>query len=149
MNLEFINQTDTKFDKKIINKMIDDIFSHEKIINIYELQTSLNSITVIFVTLDESKRLNNTFRKKNYPTDVLSFAAVEDDSLGELAICYDLITSQAKEHEVTFLMEMVYMLLHGVLHLFGFDHEEKEEGEVMLKLQDHIFDDLIKDSFYQ
>jgi probable rRNA maturation factor len=81
---------------------------------------------------NELRRLNRQFRKKDYATDVLSFPAIEDlDSvlgepaggLGDLAISFDKAKQQAVEHHHAVGEEIAVLMLHGVLHLMGMDHE--------------------------
>lgn len=70
--------------------------------------------------------LNARFRKKDYPTDVLSFPSGSDDPddpIGDIAISFDRAREQAKEWGHTPELEIQILLLHGVLHLNGFDHE--------------------------
>lgn len=101
-------------------------------------------LTLVFVDEPEGKKLNLTYRSKNRATDVLSFEALEPNSLGELVLCTPVLKTQAKEHDLSFRFEVGYMLLHGVLHLLGYDHEKgKAEAEQMFQLQDEIFDCLI------
>lgn len=95
------------------------------------------SLMVAFVTDKEIARLNGDFRGKPRPTDVLSFDPVEPGSLGELVIALDVIKRQAKDHEHSKRAELGYMLLHGVLHLLGYDH-----GPRMFAIQDRVFDRL-------
>lgn len=98
-------------------------------------------LILVFLDLKEAKRLNLQFRGRNYATDILSFDPIDPGSLGELVICPQVLKKQAKEHELSFNLELGYMVLHGVLHLLGFDHEESDEdAHVMFKLQDEIFD---------
>lgn len=102
------------------------------------------NLVVVFATTKEIQILNKNYRGKNKPTDILSFAPVEKDFLGELVICPEVIRKQAKEHFLTFNEELGYMLLHGVLHLLGFDHEKsKKEEKIMFSIQDKIFEDLV------
>ncbi len=77
------------------------------------------------VTSDaELRRLNREFRKKDYATDVLSFPAGDfGDSLGELAISFDRADAQAAELGHPAEQEIEILMLHGVLHLLGMDHE--------------------------
>ena len=71
------------------------------------------------------RRLNRQFRKKDYATDVLSFPAPEDqnDVLGEMAISFDRAKQQAAAHRHAVGEEIDVLMLHGVLHLMGMDHE--------------------------
>ena len=70
----------------------------------------------------ELRRLNRRFRAKDYPTDVLSFPA-GDSSLGEIAISVDRAREQAAEFGHTVEEEIGVLMLHGLLHLLGMDHE--------------------------
>jgi probable rRNA maturation factor len=73
---------------------------------------------------DELRRLNRQFRKKDYATDVLSFPALEnDDVLGEIAISFDQAKQQAAERHHRVGEEIAVLMLHGLLHLLGMDHE--------------------------
>ena len=93
----------------------------------------------------QAKKVNFTFRQKNYATDVLSFEGDDQNILGELIICPEVVLRQAREHRLSFREELGYMILHGVLHLLGFDHEKSEtEAKRMFALQDRIFDKLCR-----
>lgn len=101
-------------------------------------------VTLVFVSAIESKRLNHQYRKKKYATDVLSFAGLHAGHLGDLAICPDVVKKQAREHQLSFQHELGYMVLHGLLHLLGYDHEDSDiRAKQMFKLQDKIFDSLV------
>lgn len=74
------------------------------------------------------RNLNEAYRKKNYPTDVLSFPAPEifreaGGYLGELVICLPTLRAQAAKLGHSDKLELEVLLIHGVLHLIGFDHE--------------------------
>ncbi len=98
-------------------------------------------LILVFLDTRDAKKLNSQFRGKDYATDVLSFDPIDPQSLGELVICPQVLKKQAKEHELSYNLELGYMVLHGVLHLLGFEHEDNEEdAAVMFKLQDEIFD---------
>ena len=98
-------------------------------------------LILVFLDTKTAKKLNQQFRGRDYATDVLSFDPIDPQSLGELVICPQVLKKQAKEHGISFELELGYMVLHGVLHLLGFDHEENEQqAEEMFKLQDEIFD---------
>jgi probable rRNA maturation factor len=77
------------------------------------------------------QRLNRRFLGKNYPTDVLSFPAEADDGqLGELAISGERATAQAREFGHSVEEEIRVLMLHGVLHLMGMDHE-RDRGAML------------------
>ncbi|MBX9767717.1 MAG: rRNA maturation RNase YbeY [Bdellovibrionales bacterium] len=102
-------------------------------------------LNLVFVSAPEMKRLNRQFRGKNYATDVLSFTAIEPGVLGELVLCTSVLRRQALDHGLSFREELGYMVLHGLLHLLGYDHEQSErEAKKMFGLQDQVFEHLLK-----
>ena len=101
-------------------------------------------LTLVFVSKAAIKSLNQQFRGKDKPTDVLSFDPLEPSSLGELTFSAEVLGKQAEEHDLSFRDELVYMLYHGVLHLCGYDHEESEkEAKQMFAIQDKAFHDFL------
>lgn len=102
-------------------------------------------VRLIFVSAPEMKKLNRTFRSKAYATDVLSFPSPDAEDLGELVLCPQVIARQAREHGLSFREELAYMVLHGVLHLLGFEHEGvRDRGRAMFQIQDDIFQKIDK-----
>ena len=100
------------------------------------------NLTLAFVGEQEIKELNKTFRNKNSVTDVLSFAPVDKDSMGELALCLPVILQKEKKNSKEWLY---YLILHGMLHLMGFDHEKDQyEAQKMYGIQDSVFQKLIR-----
>lgn len=90
------------------------------------------ALSLAFVSKAEIKKLNKKFRKKNKPTDVLSFNLVDGGYLGEIVICPEVVKENAKKYNVTLKQEMIKMFVHGILHLCGYDHEKSEkEAEIM------------------
>lgn len=91
----------------------------------------------------EIQELNRSFRQKDRPTDVLSFPANEKDdpfpstSLGDVVISVDTARRQANEYGVLFEEEITRLLLHGILHLLGYDHEgvPPVEAQAMRRLE--------------
>lgn len=101
-------------------------------------------LTIIFLSRSKAKKINLQFRGKDYATDILSFSDPEGDVLGELALCPAVLQSQAKDNKHSFQMELNYLLLHGVLHLLGYDHEgtaakHKKRAKIMFQIQDEVF----------
>lgn len=89
--------------------------------------------TCVVSSDDEVQRLNKQFRKKDYPTDVLSFANApfvrRSTNLGEIAISIDRARAQAAECRHGVGDEIRILMLHGVLHLTGLDHE-RDNGQM-------------------
>ena len=97
-------------------------------------------LTVVYLDPPAARQLNFQYRQKDYATDVLSFGDKSSDSLGELVICPQVLKKQAKDHGLSYQQELAYMILHGVLHLLGYDHETNErQAKLMFAIQDDIF----------
>ena len=106
-----------------------------------------NELTLVFVSAPEIKALNARYRGKESATDVLSFSASnwEPQSLGELVLCLPVIDRQAQEHRHSFREELGYMVLHGILHLLGYEHEKSTtQARRMFQLQDAVFESLCR-----
>lgn len=85
------------------------------------------------VESEESRTLNFAYRKKNKPTNVLSFSYGEEARplLGDLILCREVVLEEATLQHKTPIAHFAHMTVHGTLHLLGFDHETPEEAEVM------------------
>jgi probable rRNA maturation factor len=90
-------------------------------------------VGVSFVKKGVMKRLNRAYRKKDKPTDVLSFNINESGFLGDVIICPEVAKANAKKYGVTLKAEMMRLVIHGMLHLLGMDH-----GKKMFRMQDKI-----------
>ena len=101
-------------------------------------------VSVNFVTENKIKAINKIYRKKDKITDVISFSAQEGErvgdekDLGDIFICLKKIKKQAKEYGVSWEEELVRMLVHGVLHLLGYDHQSVRDEKEMIGLQERI-----------
>ncbi len=105
------------------------------------------AVVIAFVSDRKMRKLNGTFRGKNLTTDVLSFPFEADefnqDMLGDIAISLEQAARQAKENNLTFSTEIKQLILHGILHLCGYDHET-DNGE-MNSLEVQLRDKLLID----
>lgn len=95
-------------------------------------------IAIRFTTAEELATLNEAHRQKTGTTDVLSFPADDDDFLGDIALAYEVMESQAKEMGITLADHCLHLLLHGLLHLSGHDHIDDDEAAVMESLEIQI-----------
>ena len=138
-NFEIINET---------NEKIKELEEVENVLN-YALrhQNINNSIfSVIIVDEDKIKKLNKEYRNKDSITDVISFALEDDNTfiktnfrvLGDIYICIKRAKEQSIEYGHSLLRELSFLSIHGLLHLLGYDHMEKEDEQVMFKLQEEI-----------
>ena len=89
-----------------------------------------SSVTIAFVSDRNIRKLNQQFRNIDKATDVLSFPAGDDETnLGDIAISVETAAAQAKDNGLTFDNEIAQLILHGLLHLSGYDHET-DTGEM-------------------
>lgn len=105
-------------------------------------------ISIAVVDSPTIKRLNKIYRGKNQVTDVLSFSEKDSSSqqfhfstenyLGEVIICYPQAVKQAKINNQPVLKELELLFIHGVLHLFGYNHQKINEKKVMKELEKKI-----------
>ena len=89
---------------------------------------------VILLTDDEAVRdLNDRFRGKNRPTNVLSFPAPENarPHLGDIVLAHGVCAAEAREQGKPFADHLSHLVIHGILHLMGHDHEADDEAEAM------------------
>jgi len=94
------------------------------------------------------RKLNRQYRGIDAPTDVLSFAMQEGEPMpgmdGEELILGDVVISlqtalrQSAEHGINIHMEMAYLVIHGILHLIGYDHQEEEEQQLMRQKEEAL-----------
>jgi probable rRNA maturation factor len=143
MNLTIVNRSGRAIPRKFLQTWVRSV-EKEMRVRVPRAKLSGRELVIAFVTRSEIQRLNRAFRGKNKPTDVLSFEGESDESLGELAISPEVISVQAGEHGLLVREEMGYMILHGILHLLGYDHERgAREAKKMFALQDAIFESLV------
>ena len=122
-------------------------YLNEVINHTLEVMDAKESIfTIIFVTKEEIHELNKQYRGVDRVTDVISFALedVNDVSLsdirvlGDIYICIDRMKEQAIEYNHSETRELSFLTVHGLLHLLGYDHQTKEEEEVMFGKQEEL-----------
>ncbi|MDR2091600.1 MAG: rRNA maturation RNase YbeY [Clostridiales bacterium] len=121
-------------------------------------QRDIFDVEVSNTAKNKMKKINRETRGKDAVTDVLSFpnlliesfpvkkSAFKTDinpetgrlTLGEIVVCYDKIKEQAEEFGHSYKRECCYLFLHGLLHLFGFDHENDEDKRVMRTAEEEI-----------
>ncbi len=109
--------------------------SIEKVINDEQFSILLTSDTHI-------QQLNKDFRDMDKPTNVLSFPDDDDDYLGDIAISYKTLEREALEQEKDFYHHFTHMLIHGLLHLKGYDHMTNDEADEMESLEIKILADM-------
>jgi probable rRNA maturation factor len=94
---------------------------------------------------EEVRKFNREYRGQDKPTNVLSFAALDSEDpdmpvsgtlhIGDLIMAYETLDREAQEMEVSFKDHFTHLLVHGTLHLAGYDHEEEDEASIMESLE--------------
>lgn len=110
-------------------------------------------LTIRIVDEEESQQLNRDYRGKDKPTNVLSFPfeappGVEMDLLGDMIICRQVVEKEAIEQSKPLIAHWAHMVVHGSLHLLGYDHIEDDEAEEMEALETKIMLDMGFDDPY-
>lgn len=128
--------------KPLIKKILKNVCKELKI-------KSKHVVSYIFVDLNNIHDINKEYRQIDRPTDVISFAYIDSSEnkelpyeLGDVFICVEKIIEQANEYGHSVTRECAFLVVHGILHLLGYDHLEKEDEEVMFSLQDKILENL-------
>ena len=111
-------------------------------------RTADSELTIRLVDAEEGQELNRTYRHKDYATNVLSFPAEVPDGLldipllGDLVICVPVVEREAREQNETLEAHWAHLVIHGCLHLLGYDHIDDEEAEEMEGLERQLLAEL-------
>lgn len=145
MNILIVNESSHAAPRKFILQWMELLVSDLRRRKVLGAEVTRKDLTLVFLDRKPAQKINNEFRGKDYATDVLSFESMDPSSLGELVLCPEVLKRQAKEHHLTYRQELGYMLVHGVLHLLGYDHETNEkDAQEMFSIQDRAFEALLK-----
>lgn len=138
-NFEIINET-----KEIINELDEIKQLLDFALNYLEIDNTI--FNIIIVDEEKIQYLNRNYRNKDSVTDVISFALEDDETfiktdvriLGDIYICLKRAKDQSIEYGHSFLREISFLTIHGLLHLLGYDHMENDEEKIMFDLQERI-----------
>lgn len=140
MNIEVFNETSHDIEKEMIElkQFLENVAKDEQLGN--------GEFNVIIVDNEKIKQINKEYRKIDRETDVISFALEDDKTfvmegyriLGDIYISIDKALDQAREYGHSFKREFSFLALHGLLHLLGYDHMEKDDEQVMFSKQEEV-----------
>ena len=140
----------------LLDRVASAVAVHEKILDGYVA-------SILFVDTSEIQALNRDYRGKDATTDVLSFPVPEtftnlsyptvdtlennnatkaEKTLGDIVICMEIAKQQASEYGHSLERELAFLVVHGMLHLLGYDHETAEDETSMFSIQDAILEGL-------
>tara|TARA_B100001063_G_scaffold192951_1_gene184264 strand:+ start:547 stop:1008 length:462 start_codon:yes stop_codon:yes gene_type:complete len=115
----------------------------------YQFINKKISFTLLLSNNKKIKKLNKKFRKKNKPTDILSFPFNEKFKpskktyLGDIIISFDYINKPKSQDLKIFKKKLIEIFIHGFLHLLGFDHKKNQDYKKMLKIEKQIYKSVI------
>ena len=143
MVIDFLNQGPASYD------CYEDLFNEYYVKIFAELALKREYITDVTIVNNKTiHKINREFRNVDRPTDVISFAFLDDKkekelkggpiNLGQIIISFEKAEEQAKEYGHSLKREMVFLFVHGMLHLLGFDHMNEEDEKKMFELQNKI-----------
>ena len=150
--LELIVQNQQQ-DYKLPSTALMQKWAEQALMSDVDAQVSLQVVDV-----DESQQLNNEYRGKDKPTNVLSFpmdlpaeliAEMEQLMLGDLVVCAQVVAEESQQQNKTTEAHWAHMLVHGMLHLQGYDHIEDDEAEKMEQQEIEILHQLGFENPYQ
>lgn len=136
MKLEIFNWPNISLLKsKVINSLKKEFYSFD-----------ISVINIVFVDEKEMQRLNKEYRNVDDVTDVLSFNLDTEGFLGEIYICPKYVKKTVENYEE----EIIRLIVHGILHLLGFEHKTKlddisKQKEDMFVKQEEILENILKD----
>ena len=127
--IEINNLTTNPIDEEFLKKIAQKVLVGEK---------AKEELSIALVGQGRMRALNKKYRGKNRVTDVLAFP---NDGLGEIVICLREVKKNAKRFGSTFEKELARVLIHGILHLLGYNHEVSEEkAKEMAEIQKHYLE---------
>ena len=142
-SLKIVTSTTIPYQQKIIDYIAKIIW---KIVTIPQKWT----LNIVFVDTNSIQNLNKTYRKKDSPTDVLSFHYFDDfshlkkdDTAWEVILCEEILKKQALEYNHSEELEFYRLLIHSTLHILGYDHETDEDYEEMNKIEEEVWREVI------
>ena len=137
--------------KKILEPYHKDIRKYyKKTLSVLELDDDFEAALII-VGKGKIRSINKSYRNNDKETDVISFANIDSEdydflesglNLGDIFIQYERVLTQAHKYEHSVRREFVFLFVHGLLHLFGSDHMDKEAEKTMFELQEKIVGNL-------
>ena len=127
--VEINNQTKNKINSKLLKAVAEKFLVYYKV--------SKKEVSIAIVTDSTIKKINEQYRHQAKVTDVLSFVG-EGDFLGEIVIDYAQIKRQAKEFNRKINDELIFILVHGLLHLIGYNDETEKDRLNMVKLGENF-----------
>lgn len=114
----------------------------EKASEILDRNFSNVEVSIVFTNDQHVQELNRTFRHRDAPTNVLSFNAEIEGELGDIILAHETVMREAQEAHIPPLHHTLHLIIHGFLHLLGYDHVEENEAVKMESMEIRILETL-------
>ncbi|MCD6550271.1 rRNA maturation RNase YbeY [bacterium] len=148
--VEINNLTTVSIDQDFVKNIVETVLKGEN--------KEKKRISLAFVGPRRIKEINRRYRKKNRVTDVLSFPESEVEMkefgvgelqenkniLGEIVVCLKEVKKNSRRYQISFETELARVIIHGVLHLLGYDHEKSEEEKEKMQKKEEYYLSLLK-----
>lgn len=131
--IEINNLTNFSVDKRLILGVAKNVLKGEN--------KGIENLSIAFVSPSEIQKVNKKYRKKDKPTDVLSFensASFKGEFL-EVVICLSVVKEKASAAKKPFAEEIIKTLIHGILHTLGYDHEKSKKEEIRMEIKEKYY----------
>jgi len=125
--IEINNATSSPVDKNYLKRISERVFKKEK---------KEKDLSIALVGPGQIRKLNKIYRKKNRPTDVLSFSYGRSS---EIVICISEVRKNAKKYHLPFKKELNRVLIHGILHVLGYDHKAGSKGKKLMEKKENYY----------
>ena len=142
IEIQSVHRISTTISSELIKDAI--LAAYEESNKTYDFDVSVN---IRIVGKDEGTEINKRFKKKNAPTNVLAFVGdpekenhlgVEAPSLGDIVICYPIVEMESEQLEKSVENHFIHIVIHGFLHLMGYDHQNDQEEYEMNELANEV-----------
>ena len=136
-------------DASRIERWVRAVFEHKDLRHQHEAELSIR-----IVDADEGHQLNRQYRGKDKPTNVLSFPAdlpegIDLPLIGDIVVCAPVVAQEAQEQDKTLESHWAHMIVHGTLHLLGYDHVNESDAQVMETTESDIITSMNYPSPYE
>jgi len=123
--------------------------SLEKAAEILDKDFSCIEVSVVLYNDEQVQKFNKTFRHKDSPTNVLSFKSESTGELGDIILAYETVMREAQVAGISSLHHTIHLIIHGFLHLLGYDHEEENDAYQMENMEIQILKGLNIENPYE
>ena len=147
IEIQSIHRISTTISNELIKDAI--LAAYEESNRIYDFNVSVN---IRIVGREEGTEINKKFKKKNAPTNVLAFVGdpekenklgIEAPTLGDIVVCYPVVQEESDDLNKSVKDHFVHMIVHGFLHLMGYDHQDDQEEYEMNELTNKILESVM------